>query len=572
MPFLYFIVMVGVLVLVHELGHFMFAKYFGVRVLKFSIGFGPRIAGFSRGGTEYVLSALPLGGYVRMLGESPRDDVGPRDETSFENQPIWRRIAIVVGGPLMSLLLPILLYFVVFLGDTQLTPSSVGAVVPGLPADGKLQAGDRITAIDGEPITTFHELNRTVEASPDVPLVLTVERAGETLQVEVTPQIYVERLGLLDVEERVGRIGVKPLHPMAVIGVASDESPAAAARLRTFDVVVAAGGRPMERWVDLERVLGHNRGAMIPVTYLRPTQVPNALGGWARLDVYEPRIAALTPEARRTAALADLVASDEPAASRAHTALQRTGLESADLYVSHVIADSPEHRAGLLPGDRLVSLDGRPIRRWDSFLHDLEREPSALHRLIYRREGEQHVARFRLEPREGKSEQGQPAQYYAVGIRNWVPKRVEPPVPNPHPLSYAFREAFRETAKVVKLTVYSMLRLVQGRLSIKAIGGPLTIFEVAGTAAEAGPLNYLTLMAFISINLGLINLLPIPLLDGGHLPFLVYEAVARRPLSLRIREYAHVAGLVVLLALMVLAFKNDLERQWPRIVERVSGP
>jgi regulator of sigma E protease len=108
-------------------------------------------------------------------------------------------------------------------------------------------------------------------------------------------------------------------------------------------------------------------------------------------------------------------------------------------------------------------------------------------------------------------------------------------------------------------------------LSVKSIGGPLTIFEVAGTAAREGALNYLTLMAFISINLGLINLLPIPLLDGGHLLFVMYEAVVRRPISTRMREYAHIAGLLVLVAIMILAFKNDIERQWPRIVEQITG-
>ena len=129
----------------------------------------------------------------------------------------------------------------------------------------------------------------------------------------------------------------------------------------------------------------------------------------------------------------------------------------------------------------------------------------------------------------------------------------------------------RATADVVVLTVYSVVRLLQGRLSMKAIGGPLAMLEYAGTAAREGPLNYLTLMAFISVNLGLLNLLPIPLLDGGHLMFFLVEAIARRPLSLRVREYAHIAGLALLLALMTVAFKNDIERLWPAIVAQLEG-
>jgi regulator of sigma E protease len=552
MPFLYFIVMVGVLVFVHELGHFLWAKTFGVRVLRFSLGFGPRIAGFTRGGTEYVLSALPIGGYVRMLGENPRDEVRARDRgQSFADQSILRRLIIVVGGPAMNLLLPILLYFVVFLGDTELTPATIGVVFPNRPADGELQAGDRVVAIDGDDVETFYELTRVVESSPGESLRFQIERDGERLTRTLVP-VTTHKEHPLEMREEVGRVGIMPHHPVGVIGVRSAASPAGAARLRTFDVVVAAGGRPIERFIDLQQLLARNRGELLPLTFLRPVPVPDALGGLVELDVYEPHIATLTPEPGK----------DEPAA--------RSGIESADLYVSHVTAGSPEHRAGLLPGDRLLSLDGRPIRLWATFLQDLRAGRGAEHVLRFRRGGQELTARYRLEHRRGVTEHGQVYDRYVVGIRNWVPTRTDPPVPNPSPLLYAARESIRATADVVQLTVFSVVRLVQGRLSVKSIGGPLTIFEVAGTAAREGALNYLTLMAFISINLGLINLLPIPLLDGGHLPFLLYEAVARRPLAVRVREYAHVAGLVVLLAIMVLAFKNDIERQWPRIVEQLG--
>ena len=126
-------------------------------------------------------------------------------------------------------------------------------------------------------------------------------------------------------------------------------------------------------------------------------------------------------------------------------------------------------------------------------------------------------------------------------------------------------------ARDVELTVVSIVRLLQGRLSVKSIGGPLTMFEFAGTAAQEGALNYLNLMAFISINLGLINLLPIPMLDGGHLLIFGIEGVMRRRLSIRVRQYASLAGLSLLLLLMVFAFKNDIERQWPRIVDAITS-
>jgi regulator of sigma E protease len=551
--FVYFILMVGVLVFVHELGHFLWARVFGVRVLTFSLGFGPRIAGFRRAGTEYVISALPLGGYVRMLGENPRDEVRPAERpASFASQSIFRRMVIASGGPLMNLAFPIALYFVVFLGDTEQTPATIGRVFPHRPADGKLLAGDRVVAIDGEPIETFYELNRVIERSPGKPLRLRVERGEQTLEQTITPVAAPKELPL-EMREEVGRIGVVAQHPVAAIGVRSPTSPAAAARLRTFDWVISAAGRPTPRWLDLERALERNRGTLVPLTYLRPTPVPNALGGLVSLDVYEPRVAALTPE---------------PGAG---SGLDRAGIELADLYVAHVAAGSPEHRMGLLPGDRLLELDGRPIPMWNTYLEDLRAGKGKNHVLRWQRNGDPHGSSFALPRESGFNEHGQGYDRYVVSIGNWVPMRTDPPVPNPSPVLYAAREALSATADVVELTVFSIVRLLQGRLSVKSIGGPLTILDVAGTAAREGALNYLTLMAFISINLGLINLLPIPLLDGGHMMFLLSEAVLRRPVSARVREYAHIAGLVVLLAIMVVAFKNDIERQWPQIVDASSS-
>ncbi len=409
-----------------------------------------------------------------------------------------------------------------------------------------------MVAIEGSEIGSFYDLTRIVERSPRKALAFTVERDGQRIEQSITPVASTKEMPL-DVREEVGRIGVAPHHPLAVVGVSATTSPAAAARLRTFDVVIAASGRPIDRWIDLERVLSRNRGTLVPLTYLRPTPVPNALGGLVELDIYEPRIATLTPEPGDGSALG------------------RAGLELADLYVSHVTAGSPEHGIGLLPGDRLLELDGRPLAMWAVFLEDLRASRGVEHELRWRRGDQLMSARYALQHERGITEHGQAYDRYVVGIRNWLPARADAAVPNTHPTIYAAREAFRATTEVVELTAFSIIRLLQGRLSVKSIGGPLTIFDVAGTAAREGALNYLTLMAFISINLGLINLLPIPLLDGGQLLFLLSEAVLRRPVSVRIREYAHIAGLLMLLAIMVLAFKNDIERQWPQIVDELTS-
>ncbi len=557
MEVVYFIVLVGVLVFVHELGHFVWAKFFGVRVLKFSLGFGPRIAGFSRGGTEYVIAAFPLGGYVRMLGESPYDRVEEIDDGhAFSQQPLWKRTIIVIAGPAMNLLLPIALFFIVFLGEAQTAPAVIGTVFPDQPADGVLEPGDRVLRVDGEEVSTFYELARIIQDRANERLVLHVEREGERRDVEVTPRL-VEAARPLDLSDRVGRIGIKPQHPLSLIGITSPSSPAAAARLRTFDRILVAGNQPVERYIDLVRALRDNRGAGVPIGYLRPTRVPDALGGLVELEIYEPHATQLTPE------------------SGPGDALLRAGIESADLYISHVSVPSGPRDAHLLPGDRLVSLDGRPLRLWATMIEDVEAQPERVHELTWRRADQLITRRYRLRAARAFTEDDYDQRLYVITsegrhvatVRNLQPSVLEESVPIPHPVLYAAERAFGVTLELVELTFYSVVRLVQGRVSMDAIGGPLRIFEETAAASRRGPLNYLSLMAFISVNLGLINLLPIPMLDGGHLVFFLLEGVARRPVSVRAREYASMLGLVLLVLLMVLAFKNDLERQWPNIVE-----
>jgi regulator of sigma E protease len=550
MDVVYFVVLVGVLIFVHELGHFAWAKFFGVRVLRFSLGFGPRLAGFRVGETEYVIGAFPIGGYVKMLGESPHDVIAPADEgRSFQAQSLFRRTLIVLAGPCMNLLFPLVLFFLVSAGDDHLLPPVIGTVLPGMPADGRLLPGDRILAIDDEEVGTYDDLNRIVRENPGRPLEMRIERRGEEVTEIVTPVIH-RTLLELDRERVAGVVGVYPNQPTPVVGVLPG-SPAAAAEMRTFDLIVAVQGHRVDRFVDLEERLDSQ--SMVGVAYLRPTPVEEPLGGLVSLDVYEPRFAMLTPTPGHGAAL------------------QRAGVESADAYVSFVGRGSPEDRANIRPGDRILTLDGEPVRLWSSMVDRLRQSPGGEHVLTFRRGGEFFEARLRLALERGRTERGQIRDHYQLRMSNWVPTYMEPHVPNERVLAYAAREAWTQIGEMVELTVYSVVRLVQGRIPVSAIGGPLMIFDVAGTAAREGAVNYLKLMGFTSVNLGLINLLPIPLLDGGHLLFFLVETVKRRPIGTRAREWASLAGFVFLVLIMLLAFKNDLERRsgqdrfWPEL-------
>lgn len=542
MNLVYFIVLVGVLIFVHEFGHFATAKLFGVKVLKFSLGFGPRVAGFRRGDTEYVIAAVPLGGYVRMLGEAGQDDPGQNDAPdSFSNQALWKRTLIVCAGPAMNLLFPVLLYFVVFLGAAELHPPEVAWVIPGTPADGKLQPDDRIVAIDGDELRSFEDLTRLVRPRPEQKLAFTIVRDGQRSTVEITPALVKRTIPILDTTEEIGQIGVARDQPLAVIGITDPGGPAAEAGLQTFDRVISMDGAPVDRWIDVARRLDNNRGATTQVGVLRPEPAPGALGEALGLHIFKPRLLQLSPDAGK-----------EPGPARA-------GLEPGWLYVSHVAADSAADKAGLQVGDRLLSLDGKAVRYWGTFLTDLIKSGDARHTLSFRRDGKVHEADYQLQEVVIKTEGGE-FRRWSSGMFNWQPAMPYPLVPNPSRVSYALREGVYATSEVVGNTFYSILRLIQGRLPKEMISGPIGIFELTGQAARHGLDRFLELMAFISVNLGLINLMPVPVLDGGHLVFFLLEAVTRRPLSLRVREYASIMGLVLLILLMVLAVKNDIER------------
>ena len=538
MVFLYFIVLVGGLIFVHELGHYVLARICGVRVLRFSLGIGPKIAGFRSGETEYVIGMVPLGGYVRMLGEGPEEGLTEdQAEHSLYGQSLFRRIAIALAGPVMNLLFPVMLFFVVCLGDTLVSPPLIGTVLPDHPADGKLFPGDRILAVDGEDVASFDDVQEIVGARIGQSVHFSIDRDGHTIDVLVMPE-RIAHMGAFGAQKVVGAIGIMPISEAPVIGVSGRESPAALAGLQSFDRVVAIGGKPIRRFPDLEKVLDHNHGALMPITYFRPTVVRDALSGLVSLAVYEPHVATLAP--------------DHGAAS----GLSRAGIDSAETYVDEVRDGSKEADIGLHRGDRVLAIDHEPVRTWASFHERIDRDLSSEHTIEWRHENEVHSTTLRFTGHESLTSEPISQAY----LRHWEPST---PVANPHQIRYALREAWRRTYEIARAMVASMLQLFGGGVSVSDLGGPLAIFDIVSIAARAGAFNYLNLMAFLSVNVGLINLLPIPLLDGGTLLYLVIETVTRRPLSARTREIASAIGFVVLVLLIVLAFANDVLRQWP---------
>jgi regulator of sigma E protease len=546
MDLFYPIILISSLIFVHELGHFLFAKAFGVKVLTFSLGFGPKVLRLRGRETEYCVSLIPLGGYVRMLEAAKSDVVLPEDrKRTFESLPMYKRIVIVLAGPAMNLIFPVLLYFAVFVGDGPALPPTVGVVLPGHPADGKLLPGDRIMSVNGEEVATFDEVKRIITKSPGKLLRFKVFRDNRHVDVEVTSEDIVEKREL-DITERVGSVGIQPSAPAAVVGVPNPESPAYRAGLRTFDIITNVGGLPVRRFNDLNDAFRDNGGETLPITYLRPIQVPNALGGLADIAVLEAGVVALTPDASGA------------------TLFERTGMELADLYAAVVPEDSYFYKAGLRPGDKVLKLDGDPVAAWSTFRERVLAQPDRPHRIDYQgaRDGMVRSGTFQVRREDFTDDHGQSFSFYVLQIQHWVPLAPEERVEHSAPLRYAFEKALGETADVTHFVMVSIVRLIEGRISLKSLSGPITIYEVAGEEGRKGADHFIWVMALISINLGLFNLLPIPVLDGGHLLFFAIESVLRRPLPLRMRELAHVVGMAILVGLTLLAFKNDLEKRW----------
>lgn len=561
MDLLYFVIFVSVLIFIHEAGHFAFAKIFGVKVLTFSVGFGPKLVKIRGRETEYCIGILPFGGFVKMLEEGKsREAILPEERhRTFESQKLWKRIVIVLAGPAMNILFPILLYTSVFYEDREFLPPVVGAVLPGKPADTKLMPEDRIVSIDGHPVASFPEVQELVAKRSGKTVRVVVERDGATTDVDLVPVEEIEELEPLELEmvQKVGRLGISPTFAAPVIGVPRTDSPAYRAGLRTFDRITSVNGRQIERFVDLVRILTKSRGDTLTVTFMRPVRAEGAL---FELAVMEMGVATLTPLARE-----DSGTKVDDWHTRERDVLVRTGIETSDMYVAFVPEGSSEWRAGLRAGDRVVALDGAPQRLFAGMKDDLLHDAARTHELVWTRDGERKSGTFQLRKEEWQDEVGQPYARYVFRTTHWAPKAKDEMVPNDSRVLYALQKGFAETLSVIRFIGVGFLRVFQGRVSLATVSGPITLYDVAGQAGAKGTRYFVWAMAVTSVNLGLINLLPIPVLDGGHLVFFLFEGVRRRPLSLRTREIASLVGMSVLVLLMMLAFKNDVTRKWDTI-------
>lgn len=547
MGLIYFLVLIGVLVTVHELGHFLVAKWCGVKVLKFSIGFGPRIVGFTRGDTEYVLAWIPLGGFVKMAGEQPGEDVEPEDaRRSFLGQPPWKRAAIVAAGPAFNLIFPVIAYFFVYLGAAEVRSSRVGWVEPDLPAArAGIKAGDVFTRIDGKPVKTFEEIKESLQGAFDREIVVTVQRDGKEVTATLTPTKTVDVNPIEKITR--GLIGIQSEARSPVVGVPGG-SPAFAAGLRTFDRILTINGKPVRDELALFRLIASEPEGPLEVQVARSRLVETP-----GLTLVTPQLVGLKLE--------------RVAGAEGWAAL---GAEPGDLYAWTVVPGSPADQAGLKRGDRLTQIDQRVLRSWMSLQLELKTREKRPFELTWRSAGEERKATLAQAPVQVDDEFKNRSEILDLGIRprpTYEGLRdvlAAGPEPEVITLHLGPGEALAASLKIVPIVIAKTAliigKLFTGDVPLETVGGPIMLFQVAQKSGEAGAQTFVANLAILSVNLGLMNLLPIPVLDGFGLLAALWEGIRRRPIPSRARELANMVGLAMLALLMVIVFKNDITK------------
>lgn len=606
------ILVFGLLVVFHEFGHYIVARWMGVKVLSFSVGFGPTMVAWVRGETEYAIRWLPLGGFVRMLGDDPMapvDEAAARDPHSFQNKPVWRRSLIIAAGPIFNFILPLLVLFgSALVYESDLVSTRVGTVVPGGPAaEAGLLTGDRIVRVGGMEVESFDDLVREISKRAAKPTEIQFLRDGKEQTLTVTPREVVNAAAAeVGIVERFGRILLYPSEQVATVAVTPD-SPAWQAGLRSGDRVTHVNGQAVQSIGDLQRALARATGPKVTVRF-----VP--------LAIAEPVARARLRETFRQAHTGKATEAELLLPAGTGSA-QSAGLLAGSRLIGPVTLGSAEDsQLSLAAGDEVLALDGQSLgsledlqdrlkRPYEAVLVDpqyrdwsaqtrIERLQAAagVRTLLVRhtvREAERATltAILKGERKPGSarekwlSEQANAAQLVGRGyfdrpaqwripvalsrddhpdisldLTSLVDRTAPEMVPNPHPLSHACQVATEEFVRGATVILVTVRELFKGNVPVKEVGGIVRMAQLTGEAADHGAEAVLRLIAWLSINLGILNLLPIPLVDGGHLLFLAIEGVRRRPASLRTRQVAAYVGLTFLGILFLVVMKNDVQR------------
>lgn len=552
----------SMLVVVHEFGHFVVAKLFGVGVPVFSVGMGPRIAGFRWGETDFRLSVLPIGGYVQMAGADPFGDIDNdtwvAPEQDFMKKPVWQRLLVMFAGPAFNLIMPLfLLSFVLMRGD-YMHDTVVGDVYASTPAAAAgLLPGDRVTAVDGHPVTVWADMRMALEDLEGHAVTLTVRRGDETRDValpatavSLTPDGYAD----------LDAIGVSHLWVSARVGVDDPASPAGRAGLRTGDEITAVDGTPVTRWQELVPLLGPGPHT---VAYKR-FEAGSSEEDPGRIVRGEATIDGTGWAAR-------------PGDPYGHA----LGLAPVMVFVGSYTTDSAAAEAGLQPDDRIFAVDGEPVRAWNDLLRLVKRtappdetatsggclgakaalpDPRPLTLTVVR---DGALLDLTFVPKLTRELVRATVSYRPlIGIERYPDAFVAgTDVMKKYTLREAVPQSVEDVITVMSGTLEVLGQWVTRERKLKeTVGGPIAIVQMTGQSAGMGLNAFIRMVATISVGLGLINLLPVPVLDGGQILFYAIEGIRGRPLPLALREKVQMVGVLFLVALILVVSVNDVGR------------
>lgn len=527
-------ILLGLLIFIHELGHFLVAKYFKVRVEVFSLGFGPKIFKFTRGETVYCLSAIPFGGYVKMFGDSIHADIPEAERSaSFLHKPIPQRIAIALAGPLMNLIFAVILFFAIANIGYRIVQPVVGDVFTNSDAyKAGFRSGDHIKTINGKKISQWSQVAKLIQTAK--PLKIEINRAGHLTNLNVQPQLNKNLNPLINKDQVGGVAGLSPVFNLPIITSSNPQSLWWSLGLQQSDILTKWDEVEVSSLFTLKNTLAKISPGVHKISYMRlDPKTKKYLPTEISIELKDEQAAQLTAD-----------------------------LETSETFVSEVTKDSPAQKAGIRKYDKITSINGALILSFEDIIagvNNFKKEDKSLAVEISRQGKKLSI---NIEPMQIKHTDQfmNEKTRYAIGIRPLKGAFTSPGIKTADSTYEAITWGLEQTYEWTEMTLVSFAKLLTNKVSPKNLGGFISISQMAQRSWDVGASAFLKIMAILSINLFILNLLPVPILDGGHILFFLIEAIKGSPISIKKLQVFQTVGLFAILFLMVFSLFNDITR------------